>query len=75
MKSQNMPGKPAINATLERKGLEIGFKMLANFEVGALIKTVLVYYKYHYRSCTSALRRSSLQVLIIAGIDTLILKG
>lgn len=35
MKSQNMPGKPAIYATLERKGLEIGFNMLADFEVGA----------------------------------------
>ena len=30
-----MPGKPAIYATLERKGLEIGFNMLADFEVGA----------------------------------------
>lgn len=41
MESQNMPDKPAIYATLEKKGQEIGFTMPSDFQVGALLKTLI----------------------------------
>ena len=36
-----MPDKPAIYATLEKKGQEIGFTMPSDFQVGALLKTLI----------------------------------